>query len=104
MRNHGRIVCCGAVSQYDTGTPEPGPRGVPGLLAVKRLRMEGFLVTDFAERWGSAAAELAELISTGRLKAVEDVFDGLESAPAALVGLLGGDNFGKRVVRVAPEP
>jgi len=104
MRGGGRIVCCGAVSQYDTGSPEPGPRGVPGLLVVKRLRMEGFIVMDFYARRREAEDTLARLIAEGRLVIREDIVEGLERAPQALVGLLHGDNIGKRMVRVASEP
>jgi NADPH-dependent curcumin reductase CurA len=104
MRGAGRIVCCGAVSQYDTGSPEPGPRGVPGLLVVKRLRMEGFIVMDFYARRREAEDTLARLIAEGRLAIREDIVEGLERAPQALVGLLHGDNIGKRMVRVTSEP
>ncbi len=104
MRDGGRVVCCGAVSQYDTGSPGPGPRGVPGLLVVKRLRMEGFIVMDYYARRRVAEDALARWIADGRLKIREDILDGLEHAPRALIGLLGGDNIGKRLVRVAPEP
>ncbi len=105
MRSHGRIVCCGVVSQYDTANPGPGPRGVPGLLVTKRLRMEGFIVGDLwegrPERRDEALDQLAEWVDTGSLRAVEDVVEGLERAPWALIDLLGGGNVGKRVVRVA---
>jgi NADPH-dependent curcumin reductase CurA len=104
MRGGGRIVCCGAVSQYDTGSPEPGPRGVPGLLVVKRLRMEGFIVMDFYARRREAEDTLARLIAEGRLVIREDIIEGLERAPQALIGLLHGDNIGKRMVRVTSEP
>jgi len=104
MRSGGRIVCCGAVSQYDTGSPEPGPRGVPGLLVVKRLRMEGFIVMDFYARRREAEESLARLIAEGRLVIREDIVEGLEQAPRALIGLLHGDNVGKRMVRVTSEP
>jgi len=104
MRERGRVVCCGAVSQYDTGSPGPGPRGVPGLLVVKRLRMEGFIVMDHYARRPQAEDALARWIAEGRLVIREDIVDGLERAPRALVGLLHGDNVGKRMVRVAPEP
>jgi NADPH-dependent curcumin reductase CurA len=104
MRGGGRIVCCGAVSQYDTGSPEPGPRGVPGLLVVKRLRMEGFIVMDFYARRREAEDALARLIAEGRLVIREDIVEGLERAPQALIGLLHGDNIGKRMVRVTSEP
>jgi len=104
MNLHGRVVCCGVVSQYDTATPAPGPRAVPGLLVVKRLRMEGFIVMDFLDQWPAAEAQLASWVGSGELKVLEDVVEGLESAPAALIGVLAGDNVGKRIVRIAPDP
>jgi NADPH-dependent curcumin reductase CurA len=104
LRVHGRVVCCGVVSQYDTATPAAGPRGVPGLLVTKRLRMEGFLVSDFVTDWPRATAELGTWLASGELRALEEVIDGLEAAPSALVGLLRGDNVGKLMVRVGPDP
>ncbi|WP_407156955.1 NADP-dependent oxidoreductase [Bradyrhizobium sp. STM 3557] len=100
MKNYGRIVCCGAVSQYD-GAPSPhGPRGLPGLIVVKRLVMQGFIVTDFMARRDQAVADLLSWVSSGRLKVQEDIIDGLENTPRALIGLLAGENRGKRMVRV----
>jgi len=104
MNQNGRISCCGAVSQYDTGDPAPGPRGIPGLLVVKRLRMEGFIVMDYFARLNEALDALAGWIADGSLKVKEDVIDGLENAPTALIGLLGGENIGKRMIRVSDEP
>ena len=100
MKNHGRIACCGAVSQYD-GAPSPhGPRGLPGLIVVKRLIMQGFIVTDFMDRRDQAIADLLSWVSSGRLKVQEDIIDGLENTPRALIGLLAGENRGKRMVKV----
>jgi NADPH-dependent curcumin reductase CurA len=100
MNLHGRIVCCGAVSLYDGAPPATGPRGVPGLIVVKRLTMQGFLVNDhFGER-DKAIADLSSWVRAGKLKIEEDVIDGLENAPAALIGLLAGENRGKRMVKV----
>jgi len=104
MRTHGRIVCCGAVSQYDSAGPAPGPAGVPGQLIVKRLRMEGFLVSDYIGEWAQAQEQLAAWVAADELKVLEDIVEGLESAPRALIGILAGDNVGKRMVRVAPDP
>ena len=101
MNLHGRIACCGVVSQYDTATPAPGPRGVPGLLVTKRLRMEGFIVMDYFDRRDQAVEELAGWVADGSLVVREDVVAGLEQAPRALVGVLHGDNIGKRYVEVA---
>jgi NADPH-dependent curcumin reductase CurA len=103
MKPKGRIVCCGVVSQYDTATPAPGPRGVPGLLVTKRLRMEGFIYADYDARRAEALDALAGWVSEGRLVVQEDVVEGLENAPRGLIGLLHGENLGKRMVRVAPE-
>ena len=99
MNMKGRIVCCGAVSQYDTATMQ-SPRGVPGLLVVKRLRMEGFVVMDFADQDREAEDKLLGWAKAGKIKTVEDIIDGLENAPKGLIGLLAGENRGKRMVRV----
>jgi NADPH-dependent curcumin reductase CurA len=100
MNVRGRIVCCGAVSQYDGAPAATGPRGVPGLIVIKRLTMQGFLVSDhFGER-DKAIADLGSWVKDGKLKVEEDVIDGLENAPEALIGLLAGRNRGKRMVKV----
>ena len=101
MNLHGRIACCGAVSAYDGAPPAAGPRGLPGLLVVKRLRMQGFIVMDYYAERGDALADLRQWVADGKLKVQEDVVDGLENTPAALIGLLAGENRGKRMVRVA---
>lgn len=101
MNNFGRIACCGAVSQYDGAAPSHGPRGVPGLIVTKRLSVRGFIVSDFYDRTDIALAELKAWVERGALKVQEDVIEGLENTPAALVGLLAGENRGKRMVKVA---
>jgi len=103
MNQKGRVVCCGAVSQYQSTSPA-GPRNVPGMIVVKRLRMEGFLVMDFAAEDRKAEADLQRWVGQGKIQVVDDIVDGLENAPAALIGLLAGENRGKRMVRVAPDP
>jgi NADPH-dependent curcumin reductase CurA len=101
MKAHGRIVCCGVVSQYDTADPAPGPRGIPGLLVNNRVRMEGFLVFDYADRYDEARTTMRSWLDRGKLAARQDEFTGLESAPRAFVDLLAGGNIGTRIVRVA---
>lgn len=103
MNERGRVVCCGAISQYDTTTPS-GPRNLPGMVVVKRLRMEGFIVTDYAKDDAKANRAIQHWVGTGQIKIFEDIVEGLENAPHALIGLLNGDNKGKRMVRVAPDP
>ena len=100
MNQGGRIACCGAVSQYDGAPPAHGPRGIPGLIVTKRLTLQGFVLFDFATQFPQALADLQGWVGSGRLKVPEDIIDGLENTPAALIGLLAGENVGKRMVRV----
>jgi hypothetical protein len=100
MNNFGRIACCGAISQYDGAPSAHGPRGVPGLIVVKRLVMQGFIVMDFMDQRDRALADLQSWVKAGKLKVQEDVIDGLENTPQALIGLLAGENRGKRMVKV----
>ena len=100
MNNRGRIACCGAISQYDGVPSAHGPRGVPGLIVVKRLIMQGFIVMDFMDRSDQALKELQSWVASGKLKVQEDVIEGLENTPKALIGLLAGENRGKRMIKV----
>jgi NADPH-dependent curcumin reductase CurA len=100
MNIHGRIACCGAVSQYDAPAAH-GPRGVPGLIVTKRLNIRGFIVTDFESQNDKALGDLQAWVKSGQLKVYEDIIDGFENLPQALIGLLAGDNIGKRMVKVA---
>src|SRR5256884_1912790 len=100
MNNRGRIACCGAISQYDGVPSAHGPRGVPGLIVVKRLIMQGFIVMDYMNESAAALADLQSWVASGKLKVQEDVIDGIENTPKALIGLLAGENRGNRMVRV----
>lgn len=100
MNNFGRIACCGALSQYDGAPPQHGPRGVPGLIVTKRLTLRGFVLYDFNDRRDEALKQLQAWVSEGKLKVQEDILEGLESTPAGLIGLLAGENRGKRMVKV----
>jgi hypothetical protein len=102
IRRGARIVICGAISQYNNTTPVQGPKNYLSLL-VNRARMQGMVVFDYADRYGSAIAELAGYLKDGRMKSREDVVDGIENFPAALLKLFSGENFGKLVLRVAPD-
>jgi len=100
MNLFGRVSCCGAVSQYNTSTPAPGPFGVPGFLVTKRIRMEGFVVMDFYNRRSQAEAALGRWLDEGKLKAPVDIVEGFEQMPSALAGMFAGKNRGKLMVRV----
>ncbi len=101
MNTHGRIVCCGAVSAYDTASPGPSPRGIPGLLVNNRVRMEGFLVFDYESRYAEARSQMTQWIDAGQMSPRTTDFEGLESAGHAFVELLAGRTMGTTIVRVA---
>jgi NADPH-dependent curcumin reductase CurA len=97
-----RVVLCGAISNYNSPAPS-GPRNYMNLL-VRRARMEGFVVFDYMNRTDEAMRELVPLVTEGKIRFREDVRDGLEAAPTALVDLYTGDNRGKLLVKIAdPE-
>jgi NADPH-dependent curcumin reductase CurA len=99
-----RVPVCGFIAHYnDTGTQ--GPDRLPGLVATllqKRIRMQGFIILDhYGERFDRFRDEMQHWLAEGKITLREDRVQGLENAPAALAGLLDGQNFGKRVVMVA---
>ncbi len=96
-----RVAICGAISIYNAEEPPAGPANYLSLL-VNRARMEGFVVFDFAERYGQAAKEIGGWMQEGRLVAREDVVEGgIEAFPATLLQLFEGANTGKLVLQVA---
>lgn len=99
MNPFGRVACCGAVSAYDGVIPY----GVRGLATVvsKRVRIQGFIVSDFRDRFPEALADLRTWVETGQIVVQEDILDGLDALPGGLIGLLAGENVGKRIVRVS---
>ena len=99
---HGRVVVCGAVSQYNNTSPVAGPSNYLSLL-VNRARMEGLVVFDYAERYQEAVAQMAHWIAEGTLKTREEVVEGIETFPDALLRLFKGENTGKLVLKVADE-
>jgi len=100
MNNYGRIICCGAVSQYDQAAPQSGPRGVPGIIVTKRLTLKGFIVMDFDDQKETAEQELKQWLKDGKIIAAEDILEGIENTPEGLIGLLNGKNKGKRLIKI----
>jgi NADPH-dependent curcumin reductase CurA len=96
---HARIVICGAISQYNS-TSVQGPKNYLSLL-VKRARMQGMVVFDYADRYATGAMEMAGWMAQGKLASREDVVEGLETFPDTLNKLFRGENFGKLVLKVA---
>ena len=100
INRKARIVICGAISQYNNTTPVKGPSNYLSLL-VNRARMEGMVVFDYADRYPQAVAELAGYLKAGRMKSREDVVEGLDAFPEALLKLFNGENFGKLVLQIS---
>ena len=100
-RPHGRIVACGSIARYNDAEPASGPRNM-FMVVTKRLRIEGFIITDHYERFGEFAREATEWVREGRLRYRETVVEGIENAPKAFLGLLRGENIGKMLVKVGP--
>jgi NADPH-dependent curcumin reductase CurA len=95
----GRVALCGSISQYNATTPPMGPR-LLGTFVGKRVRAQGFIVTDFAGKYEAAMRQMGQWIKSGKLKYREDVVQGIDKAPRAFVGLLRGENFGKLLVKM----
>ncbi|MGC1414572.1 MAG: NADP-dependent oxidoreductase [Candidatus Acidiferrum sp.] len=97
MNLHGRVVLCGLISGY---TKEEGRPFNLGLLIVKRLKIEGFLILDYMSRFTEGAMELGKWKMMGKLKDRETIVEGLEKAPEAINMLFTGGNTGKLIVKV----
>jgi len=94
-----RIPLCGLISQYN----EVRPRGMDNLvmLLINRVRLQGFIVSDYMARAGEALGDLAQWVGAGKIKYRETVADGLSNAPRAFIGMLKGANLGKQLVKLA---
>ncbi|KAF8013546.1 hypothetical protein BT93_I1403 [Corymbia citriodora subsp. variegata] len=101
MKLHGRITVCGMISQYNLKQPE----GIHNLmnLILKRVRMEGFVVSDYCHLYPKFLETVLPQIKEGKIVYTEDMAEGLENGPAALVGVFSGHNVGKQVVMVSRE-
>ena len=98
-----RIAICGMIAEYNLEKPEVGPRLTRHIL-VNRAKVQGLIVFDWAKRYGEGLAQMAAWLREGKIKYLEDIVDGLENAPRALLRLFKGENFGKQLVRIRPDP
>ncbi|HEY2013756.1 MAG TPA: NADP-dependent oxidoreductase [Bryobacteraceae bacterium] len=99
INSRSRIAVCGQISQYNSEKPEMGPRWL-GQLVVRQAKAEGFLVSQFADRYEEGLRQLAIWLREKRLHYREDVVEGLEHAPQAFIGMMEGRNIGKQLVKV----
>lgn len=107
LNNFARIPVCGLIAHYNATELPVGPDRVPLLMRnilVKRLTFRGFIVVDYGSQFRDFITDMSGWLREGRVKYREDITDGLENAPGELVGLLKGKNFGKKLIRVSPDP
>ncbi|MFA7541375.1 MAG: NADP-dependent oxidoreductase [Lysobacterales bacterium] len=106
LNDHARVPVCGLVAHYNDASLPPGPDRLSqlmGLILTRRLTVRGFIVGDkpYAHLYPDFVREMGDWLREGSVRYREDIVDGLENAPQGLIGLLRGDNFGKRLVRIA---
>jgi NADPH-dependent curcumin reductase CurA len=107
LNNFARVPVCGLIAHYNATELPAGPNRVPQLMLrilVRRLTFRGFIVWDYASQFPAFLADVSGWLREGRIKYREDITDGLENAPRELIGLLRGENFGKKLIRVSPDP
>lgn len=103
IAERGRIVLCGGISGYNDAESQPGPRNLMNLV-TRRVRMEGFIMIDYMDRLGEAAADLSSWVFGGKIKYREDIREGFENIPQTLLRLFSGSNQGKQLLKLAdPE-
>ena len=103
MNTYGRIVSCGMISMYNATEPVPGPTNLAYMIG-KQLTMQGFIVTDHFDKMQQFYLDMGKWIAEGKIKWKETVVNGIENAPKAFIGLFKGENFGKMIVKIAPDP
>ena len=105
LNTFARVPVCGLIAQYSMDAPPAGPGSLPATMRAvlrKSLTLRGFINYEFAaEHFAAFLRNVAAGIADGRIRYREDITDGLENAPAVLIGMLEGRNFGKALVRVA---
>ncbi|MBU2867560.1 NADP-dependent oxidoreductase [Pacificibacter marinus] len=107
LNPNARMPVCGLVSQYNATELPSGPdrmNWLMGQILRKKVKVQGFIIfDDFGHLYPEFAKEMGAWVETGKVKYREEMIDGLENAPEAFIGLLNGDNFGKRVIRVSEK-
>lgn len=98
----GRIALCGMIAMYNDTAPEPGPPNLINMIG-RGVMAQGFIISNYLPLAPKFAFEVAPLLAQGKIKFRESVYEGLDKAPDAFIGLFKGENFGKAVVRVGPD-
>ena len=99
MNPFGRIAACGMIASYNNAEPQPGPNNLM-LIVGKKIRINGFIVSDHADMRPQFLEEMVAWIKQGKIKSRETLADGIDNAVDAFLGLFGGKNFGKMIVKL----
>ena len=99
MNPYGRIAACGMIASYNNAEPAPGPNNLM-LIVGKKIRINGFIVSDHGDMRDQFLSEMIPWIQEGKVKSRETVFEGIDTAVDAFIGLFSGENFGKMVVKL----
>jgi NADPH-dependent curcumin reductase CurA len=97
MNAFGRIALCGLIAGYNG---QPIPIANPTWFLISRLKLQGFIISEHMDVWPQALKELGAHVAAGRIRYRESIAQGLENAPAAFIGMLKGQNFGKQLVKL----
>jgi NADPH-dependent curcumin reductase CurA len=103
MRLHGRVAVCGMIAQYNDTTSPQGPANFVNVIPL-RLTIRGFLVIDYANLMPQFLRDMSEWYRAGKMKWRETIAEGVENAPDAFIGLFKGENIGKMLVKIGPDP
>ena len=95
---HARIALCGQISQYNNLKPYVGYSILPHLL-TRSVLLQGFIVSNYSDRFGEAISHLTQWLNEGKLKYTETIIDGFDKLPEAFLGLFSGTNQGKMLVK-----
>ena len=102
MRMNGRIAVCGMIEQYNATEMPPGPKNIIQVIPLS-LTIKGFIVSNYAHMLPDFLRDMSGWAKEGKLKWHETIYDGIEKAPDAFIGLFKGANFGKMLVRLGPD-
>jgi len=99
MNHFGRIAACGMIGTYNDAEPVAGPNNLM-LIVGKKIRINGFIVSDHMDQRPVFLHDMEQWVREGKIKSRETVFDGIENAVDAFIGLFSGQNFGKMIVKL----
>ena len=99
MNDHGRVAVCGMIDQYNATSPVPGPANL-GMIIVKKLKLQGFIIFDHWGEYPAFVQQMSQWIQEQKISWKDTVYEGIDKAPEAFIGLFTGKNTGKMLVKL----